>query len=1153
MPRRGWSASRWQIVSVALALGTNVGTGTVFTLELGTTAPPSTMGDYAVTRYVDPGALGSTVTEIGSPPDAAVSGHLVFDQGLEHQRVGNGWSTWSHGYQGDVYWFDELLLGNQLTLTLPDGTMAFQFYLAPDYFGSAEFEISSAGASRTLSIEGQGGAQGIGFYSDTPGEALSAIRIEKLSADFSNGFALGEFAINGTGGVFDTPDSGLPWWLLSGFWAALVGGRRWVRFGRRAVLACLLTLGLAAPAGPPVVKTVPWVAGNALIPHTTFAGKAVRLKGTADPASTGLRWTWDFGDGSPVATGTVTDPYAIEAAHAYAGSVGTVFTARLTVDNPGTGEAASKAYFVQLEARTLAVEANIAIDEGLWYLHKTQRRSGAAGSLVGDWANGAAGSGWNGVSVANLNAFEVNGHLESGSPEDPYTETVQRSMRLLFEWLALRPLGVQNNGVGSNLNPDSNGNGYGVFVGQGYSYYQGGMFMDALVASGTPNAVATSGALPSGSNPGIRGRTYASILQDMVDDHAWAQYDAAPGGGWRYSANEYPDNSACQWAAIGLIAAERNWGLTVPQWVKTWNLPWLAATQGADGSFGYTGTSPVWGPYATTPSGMVQMVLDGIGRDMTGPGGLDWNSSEGFLRDRFGSSGGAGVALKDYYYGMFSFVKSMLLHRTDHNADGVLEPDPITLLRSTNPNVPPLDWYGAESSQGAPTDGVARTLVGDQNSGGYWSGHNYTSDQYPFETAWAIMMLHQTLFESGTPVAVAKAIPNPAVVGQVVTLDGSDSYHQDSGHQIVLWEWDRNSDGVIDATGPFTTTQFAAVGDYPIRLRVTDNNTPAKSVESVLTVRVTTPPVAPTADADGPYRFCRAWAPWYLDGRKSFNPDEGGSEPHTPAYPADTLQEYAWDLDGDGQFDDAFGPTPDVTAYFLAQGPGSYLVQLKVTDTTATSYPSSGMGNLSDTSSAQVYVLAENDPDCGCVTLTATPKVKQVELTWTPSPGATGYNVYRAVASAGPYAWVGASTNTTFLDSPGVLNRVYYYVVRPTQLNGDEACQSNEALAEPLHPVPVASATPAAVSNLQRYYYDLAATSQAFGRMQLLLYVGDTASSLVVGPIPNRSIVYLRGGLAAASARPGSGGVYQIILLKGQARVWAVDPIGQKSVEILVR
>ena len=148
---------------------------------------------------------------------------------------------------------------------------------------------------------------------------------------------------------------------------------------------------------------------------------------------------------------------------------------------------------------------------------------------------------------------------------------------------------------------------------------------------------------------------------------------------------------------------------------------------------------------------------------------------------------------------------------------------------------------------------------------------------------------------------------------------------------------------------------------------------------------------------------------------------------------------------------------------------------------------------------------------------------------------------------------MGASTNTTFLDSPGVLNRLYYYVVRPTQLNGDEACQSNEALAEPLHPVPVASATPAAVSNLQRYYYDLAATSQAFGRMQLLLYVGDTASSLVVGPIPNRSIVYLRGGLAAASARPGSGGVSQIILLKGQARVWAVDPIGQKSVEILVR
>jgi hypothetical protein len=638
----------------------------------------------------------------------------------------------------------------------------------------------------------------------------------------------------------------------------------------------------------------------------------------------------------------------------------------------------------------------------------------------------------------------------------------------------------------------------------------------------------------------------------MVDDHAWAQYRASPGGGWRYAALEYPDNSACQWAAIGLIAAERNWGLTVPEWVKEWNIPWLAYTQAANGSFGYTSPSPAWGPYATTPSGMVQMVMDGIGRDMTLAGGLSWDEAETFLRNNFANTGGAGSAIKDYYYGLFSFVKSMLLHRQDLDADGDLDPAPITMLRSQTAGVAPIDWYAAQTSAGDPTDGVARTLVGDQNPAGYWYGHNYSGDQYPFETAWAIMMLHRTLFESGVPVAVAKAVPNPGVVGQVIALDGSDAYHQDPARSIVAWAWDGDSDGVFEASGPFVTATFSAVGDYPIRLRVTDDNTPPKTSESTVIVRITTPPVAPTADADGPYTFCAAWMPWYLDGRRSLNPDEGRSEPHAPAYPGDTIQEYAWDLDGDGAFDDATGPTPDVTAFFAGTGPGSYLIYLRVTDTTSASYPSSGMGDLSSVATAQVFVLEDDDPRCGCVTLSVEPKVKQVELTWTLDPGAASYNVYRATVSGGPYTWVASAMTSPYLDSPGVLNQTYYYVVRPAALNGDERCQSNEESAEPLHPPPTATVAAANVSNLKRYYWTLSGASPAYGRMQLDMYVGDTASSLVVGPIPNNSLVYVRTGMAVASERPGSGTVARLILVKGSARVWAQDPIGQNSPEVLI-
>ncbi len=39
-----------------------------------------------------------------------------------------------------------------------------------------------------------------------------------------------------------------------------------------------------------------------------------------------------------------------------------------------TAESGSATYLVQMQAKSLEVEANIAIDEGLWYLHKTMYR-----------------------------------------------------------------------------------------------------------------------------------------------------------------------------------------------------------------------------------------------------------------------------------------------------------------------------------------------------------------------------------------------------------------------------------------------------------------------------------------------------------------------------------------------------------------------------------------------------------------------------------------------------------------------------------------------------------------------------------------------------------------------------------------------------------
>jgi hypothetical protein len=405
-----------------------------------------------------------------------------------------------------------------------------------------------------------------------------------------------------------------------------------------------------------VVKTVPWIATNPLIPHDTYTGKAIRLKGTCSSCS-GYNYTWDFGDGSTV-SGTVGDPYNIEASHTYVGLVGTIWTARLTVTNPAdANETANKAYYVQMRDKTLSVEVNVAIDEGLWYLHKSQTRyTGGDGKEYGYWS----WTGYRSLTASNVHAFEVNGHLESGSADNPYTETVARGLKEVFAYLTSGGIpNNQTNVLGQSFNPDTNGNGIALYPSQGLYFYQGGMYMDAIIASGTPNAIATTG--PAN----VIGRTYKDIVQDMADGYFYCQYDGyydglPVGGGWRYGCNEWPDNSACQWAAIGLIAADRVWGITIPPLVKDWNKVWLAYSQAGDGHFGYTDSNPVWGYFAVTPSGMVQMAMNGVGRGDAGA--PNWDNAETFMCENFCNTGGPYNAVKDYYYGLFSFTKSMLLH-----------------------------------------------------------------------------------------------------------------------------------------------------------------------------------------------------------------------------------------------------------------------------------------------------------------------------------------------------------------------------------------------------------------------------------------------------------------------------------------------------------
>ena len=218
-----------------------------------------------------------------------------------------------------------------------------------------------------------------------------------------------------------------------------------------------------AASGPPSVVNVPASALNPAVPHDTWSGLEITLKGTAhDPDGDGTldTYTWDFGDGSPVETGSVTDPYVIEARHAYVGNIGDLFVATLTITDTN-GETGSDPYLVEIKDGTkLSVQVNVAIDEGLWRLHKDQNRGTFTDSTpYGYWpygGNSVASTG------ASTEAFEINGSLPGGDvDEDPYVETVQRGLNYLLSQLFEES--VDQDATNCPLgDPDSNDNGFGL-------------------------------------------------------------------------------------------------------------------------------------------------------------------------------------------------------------------------------------------------------------------------------------------------------------------------------------------------------------------------------------------------------------------------------------------------------------------------------------------------------------------------------------------------------------------------------------------------------------------------------------------------------------------------------------------------------------------
>ncbi len=748
------------------------------------------------------------------------------------------------------------------------------------YFGNGDIRVYENGINRgTFGAYTRGllydvrivlkGAEGASYFIKEASQSAWTKLHDSAAAITTTPLKIGATLLNGTF-EFDNFSGGIP----DSYVATLT-----VEDGAGQTSVDSTTVSVA-PNLPPDVITVPWVAHDPTVPHETYNGKAVRLKGIvrdADPAT----FQWDFGDGSQSAVTDVTDSYDLSVTHLYPNALqGTPFVATLTVWD-SLGQSGSDTYNVVVKTRDQSVETNIAIDEGLWYIHQLQTRTTDSGYRLGNWTSGNSIA----ATASSIQAFEVNGHFEGGdNRENPYVETVDRGFKYLFTQMASQSIGVQAYGE-----PDTNGNGIGIDTGGNGVGYLCGMVMDAIASSGSPLTRTITGGAD------ILRRSYFDILTDMADQYNWGQYDHdTQGGGWRYLWNTFSDNSAAQWGAIGLQAAEDTFGIPVPQWVKDRNDVWLNYSYNGTG-FGY---SYAGNGSSTTPSGLVQLAFD----DKTTNDGR-WETAEADLANDWNNWIDL-VTTNKNYYAFFAFTKAMRL----------ANPEPVVKLKATG-----LDWYND------PAWGLARIIIDDQLPSGMFQGHGGLGSWVNEElrTSWGVIILSQTLFvqppvaDAGRDMVWAVNLP--------LTLDGSGSFHPDPFRQIVKYEWDFDGDGVFDSTGSSPTVTHTYTDDpvtlpktYTVVLRVTDNNVPAITDTDTVQVIIAVPPHPPISVPGGPYT-CTQGLPCTLDGSGSFDID-----------PTDFIARFEWELDGIFPFDfgEATGSNPSPVFSNL----GTFNVGLRVWD-----------------------------------------------------------------------------------------------------------------------------------------------------------------------------------------------------------------------------
>ena len=522
----------------------------------------------------------------------------------------------------------------------------------------------------------------------------------------------------------------------------------------------------------------------------TWPGRELKVWGNVTNGTPPFTFEWTFGDGSPAVSGGVADARNIEVTHTYA-TLGQK-KAVLTVTD-ADGDFDVDTVTINVAPFELETEINAAIHDGLHWLYLQQASNGS-------W------NGWTQYGTFTVAAtaqaiicFENDGLLPIDDPDkNIYVDCIRKGLDYVTANLQTVNIGPQSWCDPEQVvegNNDANGLGVYAYCNNRPTYAIG-MIMMALVGTQDPTLVANTG--PTN----IIGRTYYDLVVDMVDYCVWAQNDVNSyyRGGWRYGPNNSSsDNSVSQWPAIGLEAAETQWGISPPPCVKSELIRWVNNSSGS-GCYRYTTST---GSLAMTGAGICELAFCDVPyTDSRFQAALNclcskWNNSDN----------------KGFYYGMYAIAKGL---RIAVNEAG--EPDPQALETICGS----LNWY----------DDYARYLVDRQYDGGSWPTPSYWSNLGVFDDQWAILVLEEEWTSCLTSAEINA--PDTVAPSTAFMADGWNSGNSCEGIEINQWLWDFDaSDGLDwenpDAVGAEVTVpgyplpENIAEGTFVITLRVRDN------------------------------------------------------------------------------------------------------------------------------------------------------------------------------------------------------------------------------------------------------------------------------------------------------------------------------------------